>query len=180
MAIELGKEKRTGAPLWTIFLFIGVALAIALLAASYIYFFVSQKSAAKKIADLDASSADLNIKISQKESELSFAQAKIDDYNKIINSHKNLSNTFVFIEKNIIAPVWFNSFDFSNVDRNSVTLGGVGPNFIAIGQQIEAFKKQDLVKEIYLSDISINKEGEIVFLLKIFFTPEVFSFEKEI
>jgi hypothetical protein len=180
MAIELTKERRVGPPLWMIFASLGVAIVLVFLIMSYLFLFFVNKSTVKKTEDLEASMIGLNKNIRDKESELTLIQKKVNDYNKLISNHKNLENVFKFIEKKVMPSIWFSKFDFNSIADNTVTLEGIGPNFVAINQQVDMLKKDELVREISIGDIAINKDGEIDFTLKIKFAPEIFSYEKEI
>lgn len=180
MAIELTKERRISPPLWMVLLFLGITVVLVFLIASYLFFYFSHSGAIKKIAELDASMIGLNQNIKNKESELSLIQKKTVDYNKLVSNHKRLENVFKFIEKKVITNIWFDTFDFNTVADDIITLTGVGPNFATISQQVEVLKKEELVKEITIGGISINKDGEVAFELKVKFAPEIFSFNKEI
>ncbi|MDP2909953.1 MAG: hypothetical protein Q8N69_02690 [bacterium] len=178
MAIEINRERKVDAPFWITVLIAGMGVVLLFLVAVYVYFVIAQGNAAKKIAELEASVSGLNKEIAQKEEELSFVSGRINDFSRLIASHKNLTNVFNFLEENTIGEIWYSGFDFSGADGGAIILEGFGPDFIAVGQQVDILKGKDSIKEIYLKEISIDDEGEISFALKLIFKPEIFSFEE--
>ena len=74
------------------------------------------------------------------------------------------------IENNIHPDVWFLSFEFLR-DKNKETLSGQAKNLLALAQQVLAFEKISQIKELTISNIGVNKEGDIEFELSIVFTP---------
>jgi len=95
---------------------------------------------------------------------------KIDDFPVLLNNHQTPSKLFALIENNIHPDVWFLSFEFLR-DKNQMTLSGQAKSLLALAQQVLAFEKIPQIKELTVSNIGVNKEGDIEFELSIVFTP---------
>lgn len=177
MAIELTKEKQTGAPLWEVLALLGAAVVLIFFIGTYVYFFIGISHANSKIKQLDASVADLNKNIAQKEQELAFVQKKTDDFKALVASHKNLNNIFALLEKDLIPNVSLDGFNYKSSANNLISFTGTASSPILIGQQIEVLKKENFIKNMALSSLSSNEKGEVAFKVDLELDPKVFSFQ---
>jgi len=182
MAIELTPQKRTRAPLLMTIVGITAVFIILAFLGSYIYFYIVNNSIAKKIKELDDSSQELNNTIKSSEDQLLAVQKKINDFSVLIANHKDLKNVFDFIDQKTIPAMWFSDFKFDQSkkeEENIIYLEGKTSSFILIEQQLAVFKKESVVKLAELTEVSINKDGEIEFIFKINFLPEIFILKIE-
>lgn len=176
MAIEINQKRSSNFPLWAVISFFILAVLIIGVIVTYLYFYIVTKGIIGKITELDESSLELNKNIIAKESELLLAQKRIDDFKNLVLSHKDLINIFSFLEKKVMPNINFTSFDFNRSDENLIILKGASLNLMAIGQQIDIFQNDNLVKKVSLAGMEITDKGGIGFTLKVSFKPEIFSF----
>jgi len=54
-------------------------------------------------------------------------------------------------------------------------LRGIAPNFVVLEQQRYILQNHNLIKEIKLSDFTLEEEGEVFFFLELSFSPEIFK-----
>jgi hypothetical protein len=101
-------------------------------------------------------------------------QKKVRDFGVLLDYHLPPRNIFDFLEKITHPKVWFSSFSF-NLEENKVSLSGQTDTFITLGQQIIILRNQDFIKDIDLSDISIDKDGKVGFNLQVSFNKEIFK-----
>lgn len=99
-------------------------------------------------------------------------QEKIEDFSLLFNDHRYSSKLFTLIESSCHPQVWFSSFSV-NFEESTISLPGEAKSFRVLEEQIFAFKKQNFIKEVDLSDLSLGEEGKIDFSLNLSFHPEV-------
>jgi hypothetical protein len=100
------------------------------------------------------------------ETEVFDYQAKIKDFSLILAEHFYSSNFFGFFEKLCHPQVWFSQIDFKAND-GTLSLDGETTDFLTLEQQLIIFRKEPLMKDVSLSDLSVSKEGLINFSLNI-------------
>jgi len=163
-------------PWWLIAPAAILLVAVLALAGSYIYFMVANKKMAGRVNELESESAALEKNIKIKEGEVFLIRQRIEDFNSLLKKHKQLVNTFAFLEAKTTKDIVYTSFDFNNIDKDSlVVVDGKSPNFLALAQQLDIFKKEEAISGLNLADISINEDGEVVFSLKVNFAPEFYA-----
>jgi hypothetical protein len=176
MAIEINQRRKSNFPPWAVIsLFILAVLVIGVIV-TYLYFYVTAKSMAEKIVELDQSSIELNKKVAAKENELLLVQQRIEDFKSLVLNHKDFMNVFNLLEEKAIPNIKFTSFDFNRINEDSIILKGTSSNFIVIGQQINILQNDNLIKKVNLTDVKITDEGVLEFALKVVLNPEIFSF----
>jgi len=182
MAIELNPTQKRKMPLWVMAFIVAIAVIFLVFIGTYLYFYFINKKMASNISELDNSIIPLEEAIKQKESQLSEHQQRINDFDILLSKHKEVGNIFIFLERYTIPSIWFNSFEMDQSEEKSIgglnviTLKGKSSSFLTIEQQIGVFSKQEEVKKVGLSDISITEGGEIEFSLDIVFEPAIFNY----
>lgn len=173
MAIEITPKPKIKAPLWAINLLILCLILLAALLVSYIYF---KKASEKLTEDLKVTTAEniLAQEIKERSQELSLYQKKIDDFGILISEHKKTVNIFEFLERTTHPNVWFSDFGFDS-PKNMVEVSGQAESFVVLGQQLLIFKKEEVIKAINLSDVSIGEEGGVNFSLSLTFNNQIFK-----
>lgn len=173
MAIEISSQKKSKAPFILTVISIIIVFLVLVALGSYLYFYFANNSFVKKIQELDASSAQLNSTIAQEEKKILDVQKKINDYASLMSEHGNILNIFEIIEKNTIPTVWFSSFDI-DIKNSTVFLTAEALTYSLVEQQINVFKKNELVKNAELTDLGASEEGQIGFSFSIVFDPSIF------
>jgi len=102
------------------------------------------------------------------------AKDKIDLFSGLFNSYKKGTSFFNFIKENCHKKVYFSKAAI-NLERSEFSTSGVAEGFGALGEQILILKNSELVREVRLSRVSLEKEGGVRFDLVVLFTPNVFK-----
>ncbi|MEK7503609.1 MAG: hypothetical protein AAB577_01360 [Patescibacteria group bacterium] len=99
---------------------------------------------------------------------------RIDDFSKLFANHRESSSFFKFLEENSHPKIWFNKLEL-NLKDSQVILTGETANFETLGQQIAIFQKQQFVKTIEMSELSIGKSGRANFVFSLSLDPQIFK-----
>lgn len=108
------------------------------------------------------------------EKKISGYEQKINDFSKIIDEHPLPSKLFDLIEGNSHPQVWFFEIDL-NPGEKEAKLSGITDNFVFLHQQFQIFRKNPLVKNVDLVDVSIGEEGKINFNFNFDLAPGLFK-----
>jgi len=108
------------------------------------------------------------------EREIFSYQKKIDAFAGLIKNHLFTSKSLTFLEKTCHPKIQFSQFSLSSSDR-SISLSGEAEDFNALGQQLLILKDEPGVENLNLSNISIGRQGEIEFTLKLSFDSQFFQ-----
>jgi len=177
MAIEIIPKKVGAKPLNllnVLFYFSLILLIIFLLGSLALFFF--QKNLNKTLQDL-------KIKIAAKgtpeeialEKRILLTQKKIDDFADLMNFHQSNLKFFTTLESLTHPKIFFSKIDLE-INKGKISLSGITENFEVLGQQFLILKKEDYIKNVNLSKLSISKEGKIEFTFEILFAPEKFKY----
>lgn len=110
------------------------------------------------------------------EKEIISYQKKIEDVGSLLKEKKFSSKVFGLLERITHPKVSFSSFTFDSA-QSLVKLVGSTENFQTLGQQILLLKKEPLIKEINLSEVSIREERKISFTLYLLLDPKFLNYE---
>ena len=173
MPIEIiSKPEVKRNPLSIILLIVFLIVALSL-SGTYFYFSTVSK-------ELDASVKKLQEKLVKTpeekalEEQLVAYETKINDFAEVLSKHKRTPGALEFLEQNCHPDIWFSSFDFTSTD-NKVLVSGQAKTFAALEQQLGIFKKNDKLKEVNLSGISISKEGDVSFSFQLTLDSQIFK-----
>jgi hypothetical protein len=100
-------------------------------------------------------------------------EKKISDFSGLLNGYHYSSQVFLFIEKLTHPKVVFSDFEAQNYE-NSIQLSGKTDGFLSLGQQLIIFKNEKLIKEVKLSNISLEKGGKVSFSFNLLLDPGIF------
>lgn len=100
--------------------------------------------------------------------------ADIKFFSSIFNESSKTSKIFDFLETVTHPEVWFSKLDF-NLKENKASLSGSTENFQTLGQQLAILRNQKFIQTIDLSNIDLNKEGQVEFDFKILFNKDIFK-----
>lgn len=114
-------------------------------------------------------------KVAELEEEILDYKKKIEDFSSLFENHILNTKFFDFIENKVHPQVFFSEINLDS-KNSSLNLNGVTDSFLSLGQQISVFRKEELIKELVLSNISISEKGGIEFNLTISFEEELFRY----
>lgn len=182
MAIEIIPKEKTKKISWQNIV-AGILIAIGVvLMASYFGLSFYQKKLNNKLADV-TKKLERTPSESSLEKEISVYQEKIRDFGSLLNAHQYTTNLFTFLEKLTHPRIWFSTFGFSsdknvpdkNVpDKNVlVDISGQADNFEDLGRQALIFEKQEFIKNVKLSDVSVGREGKMEFEFQLTIDPQI-------
>lgn len=173
MPFEISPRKEIEKKNWLDFIFYFSLILFLITVLSYFILDVFLK---KTSGDFDV----LKQKITQRteeeetlEKDLLLNKKKIDDFSIILNKHILSSQVFSFIEKLTHPKVFFKDFIFT-ADQANLRIPGQTQDFKTLGEQILIFQKEQNIKNVNLSNLSLTEDGKITFTLDIFLNPEVF------
>ncbi len=168
MAIEISPRIKIKAPPWTIL--VGVVLLILLisLTAVYFYFAFSLKKMSKELEQRNIVVLPLEKAIKEKEEELKPINQKIDDFNKLLAKHKKTLDIFTFLERICLPTIWFSNFGFDSA-VGKVNISGQVDNFATLEQQINILRQESALISSNITEVSIDKEGNINFTFSLIF-----------
>jgi len=101
-------------------------------------------------------------------------EKKINDFSVLGNKHYFVSKFFAVIEENCHPRVWFSKLNLESTS-NSFSVAGSTDNFASLGQQLIIFKGNPIFKSVTLSQVSINRNGQVEFGLNITLDPKIFK-----
>lgn len=99
---------------------------------------------------------------------------RIDDFASLLDSHKRGSKFFSFLESLCHPRVFFSGINL-DVEGDKVSLSGKAESFQVLGQQISILKEQRIINNVYLSELSLGKAGEVNFSLSFSINPQMFK-----
>ncbi|MFH1656681.1 MAG: hypothetical protein ABH956_02835 [Candidatus Nealsonbacteria bacterium] len=170
MAIEIDSRMQIKKLFWP-FVFITVCLSLFLiLLGTYFYFGIASK---KIVDDIEKKNKELITSPSEKilEQEVFLYESKINNFKKVFSNHQKVLNVFSFLEQVTHPDILFSDFSFDSSTR-AINVSGKAEDFTSLGQQLLIFKQIEILKNINLSGISINDEGEIDFSFQFTFLPQ--------
>ena len=113
--------------------------------------------------------------------ELKELDARIKSADIILNKHMAFSEFFSFIEENTLKTIQFNSFDYSeNEDGVKVNLSGKAKSYSSIALQSDIFGDSKFIKNPIFSDLSLEENGNINFIVSADVNPQLVLFNESI
>jgi len=168
-------RPRSKAPSWTR---ISLILSLIILGVSLLGFFAinwAEKSARENIAFIQQDINDLATPQNENlEKEAKIAQQQTSSFSDLLQSHQH-SSAFLDLMKKVIHPgIVLDEFTL-NADQAQAHLKGRASSFQAMGEQILALRKGAEIKLVTLTDLSLNEDDQVNFLLDLELTPQLFK-----
>lgn len=174
MAIEIVSEPKFKTPSLVAFLIVACVIVATVFVSAYFFFTINLEKMGKEIQKKEQATIVLTQTIMQKEAEIIPLKNKISDYGLLLNIHKSPLDIFKILEDHSLPKVWFSNFGF-DIEEKQIVLSGHTDSFEILEQQVSVLKEESLVTEITLSNVSIDEEGGIDFILELSFKSEVFN-----
>jgi len=174
MAIEIKTRAKKGniSP----FLVMGVIVCLLLILGTigfYIYLYLNINKTQKAIAEKEAKAQEVNKEIAVREAELRPMKAKIEQYAKLIASHKSPLDIFSFLENNCLPDVYFSNIEL-DVEKKSANLSGHAEDFGTLEQQAFYFRSQPEIASLDISNVILDEDEEVDFKFNIIFNASLF------
>ncbi len=106
------------------------------------------------------------------ESRILAAKKKINDFSKLLQDHKKSSNFFTFLEENTHPKVWLTKVEL-DPEKAQALVSGKTADFKTLGQQILIFQRQEQIRSVDLTNLSIGKTGEAEFSFYLYLNPQI-------
>jgi len=162
-------------PSWLKILFYILVGLLVIVVFSYFILGHFQKKSLTAIQGLDEEiNKQKTVQIIAREKEILNEQKKIENFGLMLSEHLSASKFFKFLERTSHPQIWFSQINLSPLE-SLVALSGSAETFPVLGQQIQILKKETLVENIVLSEISLGKKGKIEFTLNLSFDPQFFK-----
>lgn len=100
----------------------------------------------------------------------------IETAKTVLGDHKAVSRVFDFLEKNTLPEVRFLNFNYESAEQSSLAFSGEAKGFLVLAQQILILKKNEFLKNISLSNLSLKKEGLVGFTLTMILDPKLIKY----
>lgn len=155
------------------YIYIGlIVLAVVVAAAFGLGFYL--KGLETKIADIDASLADLEKRREpKKEQGLLLFQRQSAQISSVLNNHIFWTQAFQKMESLLQPNIKVISMQ-SNTTDNSVQFTGEAPNYLTLARQVAAFTNDDTIVDVSVDNVKINQVGRITFALMFKFNKSKF------
>ncbi|RJQ30678.1 hypothetical protein C4572_03795 [Candidatus Parcubacteria bacterium] len=104
---------------------------------------------------------------------------KIDLAEKLLKSHKSVSNVFDFLQDFTAKDIKFNDLSYSFADgiEPSIALSGSAKSYSTIASQVKAFESYSLVKQVSVSGLNSDAAGNVRFNIRISFDPSIIAYK---
>jgi len=173
--VEIIPKQIEKAPFWQeVLLYVSIALLAVIILICSIFSY-SYKKSLVTLNDLENSLVrERTPERIVAEKEVLGWEKKINDFAVLGDKHYFISRFFTVIEENCHPRVWFSKFNLDSLS-NSFSVSGSTDNFASLGQQLIIFKNNSIFKNVTLSQVSINKSGQVEFGMNINLDPKIFK-----
>jgi len=172
---EIIPRPKAKAPSWTKMLLVFSLIVLGFSIFGYFGVRWGQRSTQEKIdqvkKDIIALASPQNKAL---EAKIMTAQYQMGEFSGLLNSHQYASKFFDLVRVVIHPDVLLTNFKLS-VEKNQAELKGRVKNFQALGEQVLAFRQQEKIKSAVLSQLFLDKEGRINFVLDLGLAPGLFK-----
>ena len=177
MAIEIAPKDRTKSKLKASVSQVLYYLVLALLVVTFLSYFVFNafnKRAKNELKQLDiAISAKETAEVKALEQDALNKKTKIDIFADLLGSHKKTSYFFNFLQQNSHNNVALTKVELGSESAEAIVSGNA-KSFKDLGEQIMIFQEKDIVKDVDLFDVFLQKQGGVGFELRVGLDPEIF------
>ncbi|MBI4101746.1 MAG: hypothetical protein HY443_02155 [Candidatus Nealsonbacteria bacterium] len=173
--VEIIPRPAQKLPLWQNILFY---FSIALLVASFLSFFILERSLKDGGSSLKNLEETLTREKTPQESSLEKDilawQKRVKNFSQLFSQHLYPSKSFDAIESIAHPEVWIKQVSLDSAEAKAV-VSGETESFTTLGQQLLILEQESRVKSFTLASLAIGRRGKVDFTLNIFFNPAVFK-----
>lgn len=174
--VEIIPRKTEESPRWQIALFYFSVFVLVGAIICYSALFYLQKKSEENITNLDQKISDGQTQERLAlEKEILEWQKEFKDFSSLLEQHISNIGFFGFLEQKTHSKVFFPKINLNSKD-SSVVFSGEADSFLILGQQLLIFEKEAMIKELNVSNVSLNKEGKIEFSLDAVLNPQIFKY----
>lgn len=103
---------------------------------------------------------------------------QIENAKVLLNQHALITPLFDLFENSTLKSIKFNNLSFhlpaSTKSETSATLAGVAKSFSSLALQIEELQKNEAIRSVSASGLSLSEDGKVNFAMQINFNPSYF------
>ena len=169
--VEIIPKEVPRVPQWINVLFY---VLLFLLIVGIVGFFVLNNFLKTSLNTLESLKSELKAKevpaMVDLENEIKSYRNKFQDFSILLEDHKETTKSLGFLEQIVHPLVWFSSFNLTPQDER-IDLKGEAKDFDSLGQQLFVLQDEKKINDFQLSNIAINRDGNVDFSLTIFFKP---------
>ncbi len=128
-----------------------------------------------RIKNLDAEIANLSQSVDEEQQKnLTNFYSGLVNIQKLLASHPATSKLLDFLGRNTNQKIYYLSLNMSWSEKN-LKLDGVAPDYDAITQQLELFRRAPEIENVFLDDSRALDQGGIRFSIRFVFKQEFFK-----
>ena len=166
-SIKIIPEQRQKPPKWVNYVLI--LLLSPLIGLGFLYFTLHGQ-----VSSLEATKASITSQINFLETDqenvatekyLVAVSRQLKDFSLIFEAHRESSKLFNFLRSVCHPQVQLDSLNVSFVDM-TISINGRANDFRILGEQFLIFDSMEEVKDLTLSDVSLEKEGGVSFVMR--------------
>lgn len=104
---------------------------------------------------------------------------RMEAIENILDGHVQASALFSFLGATTLKSVQFTSFEFTHDEAPTVALGGLAQSFASLALQSDAFRENESVVEVAISDIDLDESGNVTFSAQLILDPTVIQYSNQ-
>jgi|GEM_PF-1118697 len=155
-----------------ILLYFSLSLLIILIVGYFVFSFLDKRVNQKIKETKELIAQTRNSSEIQTEEDIKTYEKKLNSFSFILDKHSFPSKVFPLLERDTLPRVYFTKFDL-NPENLTLNLDGVTDNFQILGEQILVFRRDPLIRNVSLRDISIKSIGMVQFSLGMSLSPKL-------
>ncbi len=106
------------------------------------------------------------------EKEITQTSTMVNAFEGLLKDHRHWSDFFAVIEDRSIPGVVFTELK-AFYDTASISLKGLAQNYTILAKQIKSLEEEENINRVDVSDVELNKEGEVEFSVDLNFKKEL-------
>jgi hypothetical protein len=174
--VDIIPKQVKETPYWQVILFYSLVFLLIILIVVYFILGYIQGNSKVYLEDLEKKLSEARSpQVASLEQEVFSEKTNIDNFSPFFKRHVLSSKFFEFIEARTHPKVYFYNLEL-NPKISQASLSGLTNSFLSLGQQVLILKKEPLVGNLELLDISFSEGGGIQFRLNILFSEKLFSY----
>lgn len=174
-SFDIIPKPKLAIPRWVNLSLIGASVLVAVAGGLFFYFSFQTSSWDKKVQAKEADYAVLNTPENQAlEKEVGRLSSQLEKFSEAFSARKSSAGFFDFLRTNCHPLVSFSALDFS-VDTGESVLSGRTNSYQSLSEQAVILKDLPGVSNLSVSDISLSKEGEVVFKIRFTLNQDFFN-----